>query len=122
MAVLLESGCILRSFPSETPSLQLGTERLDLGHGKPRSVGVLKGVRGWWEEHTAPYAASPGPLGCVVPALVWRRAAVLRGTDKGLLSGFRMARPTTWVSTGPERESQGCELLSQYLSSMKGMG
>lgn len=42
MAVVLGSGGILRSFSSETPCLQLGTERLDLGHRKTRSTGVLK--------------------------------------------------------------------------------
>lgn len=42
MAVVLGSRGILRRFSSETPCLQLGTERLDLGHRKTRSTGVLK--------------------------------------------------------------------------------
>lgn len=105
MAVLLESRCILRSFPSETPSLQLGTERLDLGHRKPRSLGVLKWGRGLGGGAHSSIRHKPS-----FPRLCSNSSGLEKGSSperdrQGTLcldSGW-LVRSMTWVSFGPEK-------------------
>lgn len=110
MAVLLESGCILRSFPSETPSLQLGTKRLDLGHRKPRSVGVLKWGRGLVGGAHSSIHYKPR-----FPGLYSNSSGLEKGSgperyqQRTLCLVSRMARSVTRVSFGPEMKRQDWE-------------
>lgn len=99
MAVLLGSGGILRRFPSETPCFQLGTERLDLGHRKTRSMGVsvLKWGRDLVDDKEEPAATTSTQLRAPwgAQSQLWLGAGAVApgsGTDRHFVAGSRMVR------------------------------